>query len=523
MDDADNPGQRRLRPPDPYRGADVEVTVLDFAAVESTRTGSIPGGRPAGAPRSPQGTAPDAPELPRPTRGAGPDHGRFGAEAALESRSVPPAPDVSGRRSVDAVTTADLLLYALLRRGARGLRVEPDGYNHQVTLELPEANEAVATLPAELGDAVVARLAILAGCDVAATEQKMARFKVRTGGGAISGDSEPTELLVIIEPTRRGLEAEVKRLAGRRDNLSQAEELKPGDGAGRPPSISGRSSAYRIISEIGRGATGIVYRAEHAALGKPVAIKVLDARVAAIPEQAARFAREGRAACRARHTGIVDVTDFGTLKDGRAFLVMELVEGRTLQTVIDQEGALDPPRAVAITRQVASALEAAHASGIVHRDVKPANIFVGAGDLVKIGDFGAAKIVEPISRAPSDTQSKRLVGTPYYMAPEHALGESTDRRSDVYSLGCVLFTLLAGHVPFEGTKVPDVLAQHITSPAPQAESPYGPLPVGLRQIVARALAKRPEERYQSAAEMLGDLERVAQALSRSDWRRWLPL
>ncbi|MCK6551389.1 serine/threonine protein kinase [Myxococcota bacterium] len=443
------------------------------------------------------------------------------AQPFVERVSAPrKAPEDRGGQ-LGASDVADLLLWTLLRRSASGLRVEPDGYAHQLTLELGEASDVIGSIPAALGDAVVARLAIIAGLDIAAPEPRMARVKIKPTKRAATGDDAYHELLVVIEPTRRGLEAEVRRLMTRKD--VHAEEATSDEPLSLFPDISGRSAAYRVLGEIGRGATGIVYRGEHAALGKPVAIKVLDARIANIPEQAARFAREGRAASKARHPGIVDVTDFGTLRDGRAFLVMELVEGRTLQSIIDELGALEPPRAIAIARQLAAALEAAHTSGIIHRDIKPANIFVTGADVVKLGDFGAAKMLEAVPRAPSDTQGKRLVGTPYYMAPEHALGESTDRRSDVYSLGCVLFTMLSGHVPFEGTKVPDVLAQHITAPVPQVDSPFGPLPLILRQIVTRSLAKRPEERYQSAAEMLADLDRAAQTMSRTDWRRWLPL
>jgi serine/threonine-protein kinase len=230
-------------------------------------------------------------------------------------------------------------------------------------------------------------------------------------------------------------------------------------------------------------------------------------------------------ASRARHPGIVDVIDFGTLPDGRSYLVMELITGRTLDELVTS-GALDLMRATLLVRQIAIALEAAHRTGVVHRDLKPANIFVLAepmvGDpVIKIADFGAAKVEAGPGIAPSVSQGNLVFGTPYYMSPEHASGRATDRRTDVYALGCVLFELVSGQVPFTGETTFDIMTKQVNEPAPPLSSPFGTVPAALERVVARALAKGLEERYQSAAELAADLEIVGGVLRRAGWRRWL--
>jgi serine/threonine-protein kinase len=233
----------------------------------------------------------------------------------------------------------------------------------------------------------------------------------------------------------------------------------------------------------------------------------------------ARFVREARAASRVHHPGIVDVIDFGSLPDGRAFLVMERIDGETLEQIIDGSGAMDPARAVTIARRIATALDAAHGAGVVHRDLKPSNVFVLADDAIKLADFGAAKMID--STSPAETQKGQIFGTPYYMSPEHARGLATDRRTDVYSLGCVLYEMLTGTVPFDGPTVMDILTKHIMEPLSPMQTMV-PIPDVLERTVSRALAKRVEERYQTAAEMGADLDRAAAALGRTGWRRWLP-
>jgi serine/threonine protein kinase len=206
---------------------------------------------------------------------------------------------------------------------------------------------------------------------------------------------------------------------------------------------------------------------------------------------------------------------------------MELIHGRTLDQIL-AEGALDPLRAVLIAGKVAVGLEAAHRGGVVHRDLKPANVFVlaepeGGDPVVKIGDFGAAKLDPKIIPSPAVTQGNLVFGTPYYMSPEHASGRPTDRRADIYSLGCVLYELLSGRVPFGGETTFDIMTKQVHEPPPPLVSPFGPLPAVVERIVARALAKQQEHRYQTAREMAVDLDMAAAAMRRAGWRKWLPL
>jgi serine/threonine-protein kinase len=410
-----------------------------------------------------------------------------------------------------AVDVADLLLAAVARRKCSAVLVEPDRDCHTISLERPAGNATVAHLPSDVGDAVAARLALIAGMDVLGTEL-LGRQRVRVG-------REECEVLISVNSAPDGLSAEVRRIAGPAD---RAEARLAGD---NDVSLN-QIGPYKLIDELGRGGTGVVYRAEHQALGKPVAIKVLYVDVAADPVAASRFIREARAASRARHPGIVDVTDFGTLQDGRSYLVMELVDGQTIDQLLG-EGALDPLRAVLLVRQIALALEAAHHAGVVHRDLKPANIFVleepERGDpVIKIGDFGAAKLETP-GLSPAVSQNNLVFGTPYYMSPEHASGRPTDRRTDIYALGCVLFELVSGQVPFVGETTFEIMTKQVNDPPPALTSPYGPLPAAIERVVARALAKAADQRYQGAAEMAADLDLASGVLRRAGWRRWLPL
>jgi serine/threonine-protein kinase len=405
-----------------------------------------------------------------------------------------------------AVDVADLILAAVARRKCNAVLIEPGPEAHVVSVERPLGSAQLGRLPAELGDALAARLALVAGIDVLGADL-LGRVKLRVG-------REECEVLVAVTAAADGLGAEVRRIAG------------PGDRPRAGDGIDGEHiGVYRLLGELGRGGTGVVYRAVHEALGRPVAIKVLHVDVAADPVASSRFIREARAASRARHPGIVDVFDFGTLPDGRSYLVMELISGRTLDELVTG-GALDLMRATQLVRQIATALEAAHRAGVVHRDLKPANIFVLAepalGDpVIKIADFGAAKVEAGPGIAPSVSQGNLVFGTPYYMSPEHASGRPTDRRTDVYALGCVLFELISGQVPFTGETTFDIMTKQVNEPAPPLSSPFGPVPVALERVVARALAKGLEERYQSAAELAADLDLVVGVLRRAGWRRWL--
>jgi serine/threonine-protein kinase len=192
----------------------------------------------------------------------------------------------------------------------------------------------------------------------------------------------------------------------------------------------------------------------------------------------------------------------------------------TLEQILDK-GAMPPARAVVVARNILKALGAAHAGGVVHRDLKPSNVFVSPEDEVKLGDFGAAAVLE--GERPIDTAEERLPlwGTPQYMAPEHSRG-AADRRTDLYALGIMLFRMLSGYLPFYGGTFIQVMVKHIEEPVPPVTSPYGSLPLALVEVVNRALAKQPDDRYQRASDMLRDLEQAGLLLQRKGWQKWLP-
>jgi serine/threonine protein kinase len=209
---------------------------------------------------------------------------------------------------------------------------------------------------------------------------------------------------------------------------------------------------YRIVSRIGVGGMGAVYRAEHTMMRRDLAIKVLLTELGGREEFARRFEREAESASRLAHPNIITVTDFGRTPDGLPFLAMEFLAGDSLTSAIKQ-GPLSRERALGIIRQILRALDHAHAAGIVHRDLKPDNIMLverdGQRDVVKILDFGIAKVTQPASGHEALTQAGVIFGTPEYLSPEQALGESVDARADLYAAGVILFEMLAGRRPFE--------------------------------------------------------------------------
>ncbi len=254
---------------------------------------------------------------------------------------------------------------------------------------------------------------------------------------------------------------------------------------------------YRILARLGGGGMGSIYRGEHLTLGRPVAIKVLAPQLARDPKLVERFLREARAAAAIDHEHTVEIEDVDQLADGGAFFVMELLEGRDLARVLRAEGRLAWPRAREIVIQVCRALAAAHAAGIIHRDMKPANVFLisrrGTDDFVKIIDFGIAKVED----GPRLTRAGMILGTAGYMAPEQITGEPVDARTDVYALCCVLFELLCGRPPFVADDHMQVLAAQVRQPPPRLHelAPELDLPGELELLLQRGLAKLPEHRF----------------------------
>jgi len=259
------------------------------------------------------------------------------------------------------------------------------------------------------------------------------------------------------------------------------------------------NATYEVTGCIGEGGMARVYEATHRRIrSRRLAIKVLNADLARFAEVVARFEREAIAAAQIDHPGVVEVYDVGHVPDGRPFIAYERLDGADLGEVAKRAGKLGVPAAVGIVRQAARALDAAHARGVVHRDVKPENLFVSGSAQVKILDFGISKVDESLGAALTQTGS--VLGTPAYMSPEQARGDKVDFRTDIYSLGAVLYRLATGARPFEGVEAAATISALLTStPArPRAVDPG--LPEALEIVIQRAMAERPAERYASMAD-----------------------
>jgi serine/threonine-protein kinase len=268
-------------------------------------------------------------------------------------------------------------------------------------------------------------------------------------------------------------------------------------------------AGHRIDDVVGKGGMGVVYRATDLALDRRVALKVVAPGVARDPVFRARFMRECRLAAGLDHPHVVPIFHAGE-DSGRLYVTMRFVDGSDLRTLLKGEGPLDPPRAVGLIEQVAAALDEAHGHGLVHRDVKPANILIGNRDNAEhvfLADFGISK---HRATEPGLTFTGIAIGTPDYMAPEQAEARDVDGRADIYSLGCVLFQALSGHIPFERDSDVDKLWAHVHEPPPPLETVRPGLPQALDAALSRALAKDPGDRHQSAGafarEVLAALE-----------------
>jgi hypothetical protein len=271
---------------------------------------------------------------------------------------------------------------------------------------------------------------------------------------------------------------------------------------------------YRIDAVLGTGGMGRVYRGEHTGIGRTVAIKVLHADLGRNREAAARFQREALASGRLDHPNIVGVSDFGVLDQGACYLVMEALEGEALGTRLDREHRVPWREAVAIIRGVLLGLRHAHERGVVHRDIKPDNIFLAVKDgelVVKILDFGIAKLYAGSGDDPATTRAGLTVGTPAYLSPEQAVGGAITPASDLYSASIVLFEMLAGKTPFAQADPLAMLGAHVGKPPPHLldVAPDAELPDKLDALVQHGLAKLPPDRIGSAAEYLTLLDELS--------------
>ncbi|HEX8951595.1 MAG TPA: serine/threonine-protein kinase, partial [Polyangia bacterium] len=289
-----------------------------------------------------------------------------------------------------------------------------------------------------------------------------------------------------------------------------------------PTSLVGQVLAdrYRIVRLLGEGGMGQVYEAQHLNINKRFAIKMLKPEVIGSAQSLQRFRQEAWAASSIGHEHIVEIDDFATLPSGQVYLAMEFLDGQSLAERIRDGAPLSAEDAVAVVVAVGHGLAAAHDKGIVHRDMKPENIFLarkGGRVVAKILDFGIAKMTG--GDEPSNlTRTGAIFGTPLYMSPEQAKGRPADARADVYALGVILYELLTGSVPFGGESSVEILSQHIGArPVPPSQlAPERAIAPALEALVLRALEKEPDARFASMGDFVRELEAVAATLPRPD-------
>jgi len=276
---------------------------------------------------------------------------------------------------------------------------------------------------------------------------------------------------------------------------------------------------YFLEERLGEGGMGTVYRARHLLMDRPVAIKVLHPRFVDNEAARTRFQLEARAAVMLHHLNAVSVTDFGQTSDGNVYLVMELLEGRTLRDIIAKEAPLETARATSIMLQTSAAVAAAHKAGIIHRDLKPSNIFVtqsaNAPGVVKVLDFGIAKLAFDKfgnEDATAVTLPGTPIGTPRYMAPEQYEGRELTGAADVYSLGVILYEMLAGMAPFTGATPVEIALKHRNDPLRPPRDIVAAIPEDVERVVLHALEKEPEARPTDAGEFRGELLETAERL-----------
>ena len=261
---------------------------------------------------------------------------------------------------------------------------------------------------------------------------------------------------------------------------------------------------YELHEKIGEGGMGIVFKAQQRSMAREIALKILAPKYANKPRWVEQFTNEARAAGKLNHQNIIQVHDVGTENDIH-FFSMEFVDGPTCMQMLKEHGVLDVEPALEITRQVARALDYAHAHRLLHQDIKPDNIMVGSNEVVKLADLGISKTFDEIA---AEEGPKKIMGTPHYMSPEAALGKKIDQRVDLYSLGATLYHLLSGKTPYHGTNPTDVLKAHVMEPLPPLQDLNPAVPDDVLRLVERMMAKNPDERTQTAKEIELEIDRI---------------
>jgi serine/threonine-protein kinase len=276
---------------------------------------------------------------------------------------------------------------------------------------------------------------------------------------------------------------------------------------------------YHILDRLGSGAMGAIYKATHLNLGKPVVLKVLHPHLLREEAHVQRFKREAKAASRLNQPNCITILDYDKTPDGWSYICMEFVEGKDLSRILHEEKKLSPERGIRIALQVVDALDEAHSKAVIHRDLKPENIMIerirNNPDFVKVLDFGIAKIQDTSDSGSGSfkTATGMVFGTPEYMSPEQIKGEELDGRSDIYSLGVVIYQMLSGILPFTGETVLEVATKHLSHPPPPLEEVAPDLPLEIVRIVDKMLKKNREERFSSAGEVREALLHCLQILA----------
>ena len=265
------------------------------------------------------------------------------------------------------------------------------------------------------------------------------------------------------------------------------------------------ADTYEIVDRIGEGGMGVVYKARQISVDRIVAIKILNAQVAQDPQWVGRFINEAKACSKLQHPNTVRLFDFRQTREGLLFMAMEFLDGMSIRTAIDRYGRMQPARVLRIISQCCQSLAEAHNLGIIHRDIKPDNLFLvtvgGQQDYVKVLDFSVAKLKQASGSA-MQTQAGVVFGTPNYMSPEQGRGLPLDARSDIYALGIVAYEMLMGRPPFSSQNPMEVLAMHVRTPVP----PLVGVPDRIAQIVMRALNKDPAHRQQNAEQLYNECQ-----------------